>query len=368
MAGGGRKRGLILIVVAILIIMLVGAAAFVMRLGGLLSIGPKTQELPTQIPQQELVDIYVLAQPVARGTILTEQMVQTIKYPKSELVQGLFFTIDDKDKLIGQRTKYDLQQGIPLTSSLVAAGNVGSSASFQVPRGMVAISIPITRLTAVSYALQPGDHVNVIASLLLSDIDTQWQSKLPNVSVPVTAAGSSSTEGGGGVTTLSVTIGGSPTSMGRAEDSGFGSPIYVLPSETQRPRLISQNLVQDSVVLWVGTFPSENKTAGATTDQAAATPTPVPEGQAPEAALPPDMITIIVSPQDAVSLNYMMLAGARLNLVLRSPGDDQRIPTDAVTLQFILDQYNIPFPAKLPYGQDPRVDQMIYPYETPTAK
>jgi len=114
-------------------------------------------------------------------------------------------------------------------------------------------------------------------------------------------------------------------------------------------------------------FPTDNKSATGQAEQPAATPTPAPEGQAPEAPKPPDMITLIVSPQDSVTLNYMMLAGAKLNLVLRSPGDDQRIPTDAVTLQFILDQYNIPFPAKLPYGADPRVDKLAYPGETPTA-
>ncbi|HQP09275.1 MAG TPA: hypothetical protein PLY85_09660, partial [Anaerolineaceae bacterium] len=65
--------------------------------------------------------------------------------------------------------------------------------------------------------------------------------------------------------------------------------------------------------------------------------------------------------QDAVTLNYLMLSGAQLNLALRGAGDDQRIPTEAVTLQFLMEQYGIPYPAKLPYGIQPRVDEMIYP-------
>jgi pilus assembly protein CpaB len=55
-------------------------------------------------------------------------------------------------------------------------------------------------------------------------------------------------------------------------------------------------------------------------------------------------------------LNYLILVGGRLNLVMRSAGDDQRVSTEAVTLQFVLDQYNIPNPAKLPYGLEPRLD------------
>ena len=70
----------------------------------------------------------------------------------------------------------------------------------------------------------------------------------------------------------------------------------------------------------------------------------------------PDVITLIVSNQDAITLNYLMLAGANLNLVLRSAGDTELKNTEAVTLQFILDQYQIPNPAKLPYGMQPRMD------------
>jgi hypothetical protein len=67
-------------------------------------------------------------------------------------------------------------------------------------------------------------------------------------------------------------------------------------------------------------------------------------------------VTLIVSPQDAVTLNYLILAGGKLNLVMRSAGDSLRSTTEPVTLQFILDQYNIPNPAKLPYGLEPRMD------------
>jgi pilus assembly protein CpaB len=68
------------------------------------------------------------------------------------------------------------------------------------------------------------------------------------------------------------------------------------------------------------------------------------------------MVTLIVTPQDAVTLNYLMLSGAKLNIVLRSAGDPTRVDTEAVTLQFLMDQYRIPNPAKLPYGTEPRID------------
>jgi pilus assembly protein CpaB len=63
-----------------------------------------------------------------------------------------------------------------------------------------------------------------------------------------------------------------------------------------------------------------------------------------------------------------VLAGAQLNLVMRSPADNNvRIQTEAVTLQFIMEQYRIPLPAKLPYGLEPRKDEIGFPTEVPVA-
>ena len=64
-------------------------------------------------------------------------------------------------------------------------------------------------------------------------------------------------------------------------------------------------------------------------------------------------------------MNYILLTkGARLNLALRSAGDTKTDKTEAVTLQFLMDQYNIPFPSKLPYGLEPRVDCLVYPLDS----
>jgi pilus assembly protein CpaB len=280
------------------------------------------------------------------------------------MVDGLFFT--DMAQVVGKRAKFDLQQGMPLTPSMITNSQTGSEISFQIPKGMVAMSIPITRLTSVSYGLQPGDHVNILGAVSMIDLDTNFQAKLPNLSSPVLDVGptSNSQTGNGGTnattgTTLSLTLGASTGPDGRAEiDPTFNKPVYVIPSEPQRPRLVSQTVIQDAVVLYVGTFPLDANGQPAT----APSPTPVPANGAaqttPEAVQPPDMISVIVSPQDAVTLNYLLLAGegAKINLVLRSPGDDLKTQTEPVTLQFVMDQYNIPLPSKLPYGIDPSIN------------
>jgi pilus assembly protein CpaB len=75
----------------------------------------------------------------------------------------------------------------------------------------------------------------------------------------------------------------------------------------------------------------------------------------------PMNVTIIVSPQDAVTLNYLMLTGARLSMALRPPNDESQILSEAVTLDYLLSRYAIPLPSRLPYGLEPRVDELILP-------
>jgi pilus assembly protein CpaB len=126
-------------------------------------------------------------------------------------------------------------------------------------------------------------------------------------------------------------------------------------------------------VLNVGNFPFEETTATLLTE-AQPTPQPTPEAKqtkgveevtTAEAPKPPDVITLIVTPQDAVTLNYLLAlapyGSAQLTLALRSAGDDTLIQTEAATLDFLLKQYNIPIPVKLPYGIEPRVDELIAP-------
>jgi Flp pilus assembly protein CpaB len=59
------------------------------------------------------------------------------------------------------------------------------------------------------------------------------------------------------------------------------------------------------------------------------------------------MITLIVSPQDAVTLTYLRYSGAKMNLALRGVNDQTRVQTESATLQFLLSQYGITIPAKL---------------------
>jgi Flp pilus assembly protein CpaB len=361
MASGGRRRGTVLIFVALILILLVVLVYAVTNIYNPFAPTKPVTQQPNNpqvqaTPVIEMEKIVISIQPIKRGKEITSDVITTIDIPRSAMVGGAFIT--KPEDVIGKRAKIDIEARVPFNPNLLVDPTVKNSpAAFQIPRGQVAISIPVSNLSSVSYGLQAGDHVNVITTLLLVDLDTEFQSKLPNLTGVVTAPGTTKD----GPTTLSSTIAKTDSPTGRTElDKTLGQPIYLIPSESPRPRLVSQTLIQDAVVLQVGVFPqtSGTTTPAGTANQPAVQPTPVGgQQQAAVAAVKlPDTITLVVTPQDAVTLNYLIVAGGRLNLVMRSAGDDQRIATEAVTLQFVLDQYNIPSPAKLPYGLEPRID------------
>jgi pilus assembly protein CpaB len=183
--------------------------------------------------------------------------------------------------------------------------------------------------------------------MLLIDIDPDWQSRLPNAYALDSKTGELNFTNGGTTIITSKDLG--PV-VGRVQGEGsLNMPSYVVPSEPQRPRLVCQTVLQDAVVLRTGDYVEPQV--------AQVEPTAQPEGEAVVTPEPTkDSITLVVSPQDAVSLNYMMVAGIRLNMALRNPNDANPIVTDAVTQQYLMEQKNIPLPAKLPYAIEPRID------------
>jgi pilus assembly protein CpaB len=325
----------------------------------LLIVRPQTlaaqQAASTPAPADEMSNIVMSVQAVPYGTILTQEILTTVPYPKKLIVPGVFYT--EISEVVGKRAKIDLDAKMPITSSLVQDQLEGSLSSFKIPDGMVAVTIPILNpIASVGYAPQPGDHVNVIATMMFVDLDASWQSILPNgmaiVTIPPGTAENPS------AVAVAQSLGGAGA-QGRAEqDQSLAQPIYLQPSEAQRPRLVSQTILQDVMVLDVG---EASETPAVVTDQAKPTAAPNQQPTPTPVVKKPKIITLVVTPQDAVTLNYLMYSGAQMTLALRGAGDEQRVKTDAVTLQYTMDSYSIPLPAKQPYGLQPGKTELTLP-------
>ena len=362
------RRGRLFIFLAFILILGLVAVLVVWRF----FIVPSQQSAEVQAtPTLPPVEILVVSQAIPKGTVLDETMLASVPWQQDSIAPGMYKS-SQINEVIGRIVRFDLQAGMPLLSSMLLSEGeqisaAGSPWSLSIPPGMVAVSVPVNRLSAVSYAPQPGDHVDVIVSMLFVDVDTDFQSILPNNTGVVIASGPlDPTTGERAPLTVDISNG----VYGKTIiDPVLGQAVYVVPSEAQRSRIVSHMLLQDVVVLQVGDFPL--KVEQTTTPQEA-TPTPVPEeGQAPPPPPVPDIITLIVRPQDAVTLNYLMLAqsqlAAQLSLALRGANDSSRESTLPVTLGFLLEQYQVPVPAKLPFSLNPRID-ILFPIQLPITQ
>ena len=390
-------RGRIFIYLGLIIVLgLVAVVVIATRFPGIIGGGGGGETIvqPTPLPPEPKVTVIFTTQRIPRGGEISEDLVDEGEFPENLVLEGMFTTRED---VIGLRARYDLEPGTYLSRANVVEdieqlSTAGSLAALLIPKGMVAVSVPVNRLTSVSYGLERGDQVNVIVTMPFVDLDADFQSLLPNFNAGVIAPGTGilltietdesiesklvgAGEDGGVLQNLaSQSIsGGSISPQGRIElDPNLNEPFYVIPSEPQRARLVSQSLIQGAIVLQLGTFalPGELELEAALAEQQAqdeaqqpegAPPPPEEETQIPEGPEPPDIITLIVTPQDAVTLNYLVYSGGKISLALRAAEDDTRVDIEAVTLQFLLDEYNIPVPAKLPFGTLPKIENMIEP-------
>ncbi|HLO15577.1 MAG TPA: SAF domain-containing protein [Anaerolineales bacterium] len=348
------RRGRILIFLVLIVV--IGLALLYFAYTQLGGVSPQ----PTQ---PALTKVFFAAQNIPPGTKITREMIDTFSIPP-ENVADVMFTETEVDALVGQTARYPIDQGVIITAPMVGSGPVATSGpaeAAQIPTGMVAEAIPTNRLSLVGYGVKDGAHVNLNACMLFVDIDPAFQTELPNFTAVLTGTGFGQ-EGAAPVLSVSIGGGGEGSRQGRFDlDPSLGAqaPLYVVPSEAQRPRLVCQMILQDVVVLKVGNFASQPAPA------AQPNATPAPQAQ-PEAN--PDIVTLMVNPQDSISLNYFIYSGAVLSMSLRNPNDTSRFAAESATLTSLLTQYNISLPSKLPYALQPRLDVLAPPSQAITVQ
>ncbi len=362
------RRGLIIVVVILLIVSIAGvAAALFLFPPASPGTGTPGVDEPTSTPAptaEPVVQVVIASQPRKRGEAIITDTYTMEPWPKSR-VDSLPIFITDPAQLEGKVARVPILQGEPIFTTMLVDDLLGdtaahgSDASAQIPPGLVAISLPYNKYNGVSLGIRDGDHINIIVSWALVDIDQQFQTTLPNRSVLVEPPNPDGTLPNLGTTDVSVVRFAEAVRVGKGEDGvNIPNDFYVIPSEPQRPRFVTQSIIQDAIVLHLGDF-------GPDIPYIVPTATPVPQEGTPTVPppptptpIPPATITLLVSPQDALVLNYIHRymerypASVVMTLVLRSSQDDgaAQVATDSVTLQYMFENYNIALPAKLNYG------------------
>ena len=312
-----------------------------------------------------MVEIVVAIQDLPRGIVIPPDGVGIQPWPQEALPEaGNYFTASELQDVIGQVARTEIFRGSPILArqvvpNLFQIAQTGSDAAalmraFEGDEPRVAISIPLdpTGVGQVAYGIQAGDYVDVILSFLYIDVDPTFQTRMPNNVSLITR-----------LQTGELSIG-SPR-QGRPEASTL-SPEGVLlsPGESsQRPRLVTQRTVTGAWVLRVGYFPPGGDIVGGTPTPQVFETVPPPPGEGAQAATPqptatpfaPLIITLAVTPQDALVLTWAVDAQIPITLALRAAGDTTETVTDPVTLDYMIRTYNAEPPIALEFALEPPI-------------
>ncbi|MEA3395833.1 MAG: SAF domain-containing protein [Chloroflexota bacterium] len=306
---------------------------------------------PTEEPSRT-VDIVVAAQSIARGKlILAEDNAVIMQSWPEDLLPLVYF--DSLELVDGKFARMEIPRGVPVVPDMLGQPGgmlaVSGSSAALFETGRVGYAIPMDTQGAVGWAPLPGDHVDVLAAIKLIPVDTEFQSPLPNMfqSLPRPEEVQSET----GVEAISGIY-------GRFENLPNGQAAVIYPFDAAAlPNLVVQMTVQDAIVWHIGAWQEEEGEAqvpGTTTEAteeasggvlgegsgAQETPTPPPPAIIEPIRI--DLITLLVTRQDAVVLKYLLEMGADLDLVLRPAGDTAPAITEPVWLRYVLDKYQIP--------------------------
>jgi Flp pilus assembly protein CpaB len=358
-----RGNRTLIIIALILLLIAIGGGYLWMSggLDGLLGGDEQAADGPTPTPEVARVEVVVAAQNIGAGTriLAAEDAVVMQPWPEDALPIEYFEEIDQVE---GQFARTDIPRGMPILPSMLGepGGKLsvsGSSAALFGEEGRRAYAIPLDAQGGVAWAIQPGDRVDVLASLNLMPVDEEFQTQLPNEFTPLEPVGGVPGEEGetqGGLQP------GQRYPYGRFESLPGGENAFIVPSDTQLPvYLVVQMTVQDAIVWNVGVWEDEEEGAAAVAESpqeeggvlGAGEQAQQPQPEAPELQETPsnDYVTLLVTPQDALVLKYLYEMGADLDLALRSAGNDAPVITEPIWLRYVLDKYQIPgTPPELP--------------------
>jgi Flp pilus assembly protein CpaB len=365
-------RGRVLILVGAVILLAVVLVVFLMTSsGGGDETGDTTATPVTDAGAPEsprvanLVEIVVAIQDLPRGMVIPADGVAPQLWPQESLPEG-YFLGEEIDQVVGRIARTDIFRGTPVLSrhvvdNLYEIARSGSDAAALMnalpnDQSYVAVSVPLdpSGVGQVAYGIRDGDFVDVALSFLFVDVDPTFQTRMPNNVSLITR-----------LETGELSIG--APRQGRQEASTL-SPEGVLlgPSEgSQRPRLVTQRTVTNAWVLHVGYFPEDGNIIGSTPTPAVVVTSPPPGegGQQQQATTPqatatpftPLIITLAVSPQDALVLAWAVDAQIPITLFLRTAGDDRVTNTEPVTLDYMISTYNAEPPNALEFALEPPI-------------
>ncbi len=319
-----------------------------------------------------LVEVVVSLQTVPRGHQMTPDILALDMRPAENVSSNVITSIDDALDLFART---DIYQGETLTfdtlvDDITKVGLDSYGPSSLIPPGYVAQSVPMNRLTGVGYGISEGDYVDIMVTFFFRQIDEEFQTYLPNDAAfyleeqieAIEASGS-----GDPLAIISEPVIFYVSPIGRFEELPTGDLAHISPNDDDiAPRPVPVTMIiQNARVVQVGQYRLPGNPADLIPT---ATPEPVEEGAptptAPPAATPTatpapnDVLVVALQPQQQLLLRYAIGVNAQVFFALRGVNDGQLYSVENMTLDFLLERFNVEIPPNLGYSVETTIRQV----------
>jgi Flp pilus assembly protein CpaB len=367
-----------LVIIAVVLIVLAVVAGGVYFYLNMMAPGDGPEADLEAIPELEQVtttEIVVAIQNIPRGMSISvsDSAISLQEWPNDNLPHEYYVSLEEVD---GKLARMEIPRGMPVMPNMVGRpGSTlsvnGSAAALFEPEDRVAYAIPFDTQGAIGWAVQPGDRVDVLAALRIEPVYTDFLD--------------------GGVKQFTYLLSGeegeaaqsSPYGDFELLPNGQWAAIYPVDSQPAvNPALVVQMTVQDAVVWHVGLWEQDTEPGyqsapeagvgaeggvAALAGGAAAAPTPVP---VVDEVREIELVTLLVTREDALVLKYLYEMGADLDLALRPAGvKGTLLQTQPIWFRYILDKYQLPdsMPADAvaPVPVHPPLEVLPEPTEVP---
>jgi len=108
----------------------------------------------------DTVPVVVASKDMTFGTVLDNEHLKVVQFPKNSVPAGSFSSIDT---VLSQTTKVFLVENEPILASKLS--EYGGGLSVRIPSHMRAMSLKIDEVTGVSGFVLPGDRVDVVVTV-----------------------------------------------------------------------------------------------------------------------------------------------------------------------------------------------------------
>jgi pilus assembly protein CpaB len=151
--------------IATLVIAVVLGLAAVLILNSVISRAPKPVAAGSSAPTLPPAPVVVAAKPIARGVMVTADLLKVVSFPNASAPDGAFAKIADVTGTGTRDTRRlatrDLSPGEPVLKTRVTAPGGTINLSDIISPGMQAVSLRTSDIQGVAGFILPGDHVDV---------------------------------------------------------------------------------------------------------------------------------------------------------------------------------------------------------------